>query len=446
MFLKKVNGIAGAAFASVVAVVSAIGLTACTSDDKVAGVSTVETENAYVIQVVDESGVPVANATARLRPADYLPELNSALTKKSVAEDSDIMMPADSSVKPMDLSRGTCYKDRQICVYRSDSLGFIFLDSLIADSMALEVLDGDLGSFTTLVADKIQMGDSAEVTMNPLGVMVGKVELPEGESFAWVQIYGTDRKMKTDSLGNFGFGLLAPGDYRIRIVAGDSVIEEVKKVVSYEKPVSSSSEKLPESSAVESSSSEEALGYLSVADFENGLNSNILFAGDFSEFYLKPTDTTVVMSPVEDSAAAAIVEAGAGRDGKAFHWTTSAKNGHWSFMGLWMCSSANPCDFSVVDSIEYYVRGTGSYSFNLETIVDGSTGKAVFLDTLNGSNEWERVVVKPSDFMKGDSTYGNMGWEFVSKQVTNIAVPAYFDTEIWIDDIKFYGVNKGDLP
>ncbi len=418
------------------------GLIACSSDDKVAGVSTVETENAYVIKVVDESGVPVANATARLRPADYLPELNSALTKKSVAEDSDIMMPADSSVKPMDLSRGTCYKDRQICVYRSDSLGFISLDSLIADSMTLEILDGQRGSFTTLVANEIQEGDSAEITINPYGMMVGKVDLPEGEKFAWVQIYGTDRKMKTDSLGNFGFGLLAPGDYRIRIVVGETVTEESKNVVPYVRPAESSSSSMPESS-----SSEEILNYLSVIDFENGLKSNIVFGGDSSELYLKPTDTTsVVMSPGEYEAELSIVEAGAGREGHAMHWTTSAKTGQWSFMGLWMCSSTNPCDFSVVDSIVYYVRGTGSYSFNLETIIEGATGKAVFLDTLQGADEWERVVVRPSDFMEGDSTYGNMGWDFVSKQVTNIAVPAYFDTEIWIDDIRFYGVTKEDLP
>ena len=413
------------------------GLIACSSDEKVAGVSTVETENAYVIKVVDEGGAPVAGAVARLRPADYLPELNSALAKQTVYYD-----PANTMPPPYSSPLAACYSDQKVCVYKSDSLGLISLDRVIADSMTLEILDGQRGSFTTLVADEIQEGDSAEITVNPYGMMVGKVELPEGEKFAWVQIYGTDRKMKTDSLGNFGFGELAPGDYRIRIVVGETVTEESKNVVPYVRPAVSSSSSMPESS-----SSEEILNYLSVIDFENGLKSNIVFAGDSSELYLKPTDTTsVVMSPGEYEAELSIVEAGAGREGHAMHWTTSAKTGQWSFMGLWMCSSTNPCDFSVVDSIVYYVRGTGSYSFNLEAIIEGATGKAVFLDTLQGADEWERVVIKASDFMEGDSTYGNMGWDFVSKQVTNIAVPAYFDTEIWIDDIKFYGVTKEDLP
>lgn len=442
MGLNRLTSVVGAAFTSAVAVVSAVGLTAC-SETETAGVSTVETENAYIIQVVDDGGAPVVNATARLRPADYLPELNSALAKEVVYYD-----PADTMPTPYSSPLSACYSDQKVCVYKSDSLGFISLDRVIADSMTLEILDGQRGSFTTLVANEIQEGDSAEITINPYGMMVGKVDLPEGEKFAWVQIYGTERKMKTDSLGNFGFGLLAPGDYRIRIVAGETIMEEARTVVSYEKPVVSSSSSLrseSSSSGIPESSSS-ALGYLDVLDFENGLKSNIVFDGDSSTLYLKPTDTSLVkMSPGEYEAELSIVEAGAGREGHAMHWTSSAEKGRWSFMGLWMCSSTTPCDFSAIDSIEYFVRGTGSYSFNLETLVDGSTGKAVFLDTLQGADEWERVVVKPSDFMEGDSTYGNMGWDFVSKRVTNIAVPAYYDAEIWIDDIKFYGVNRDDL-
>jgi len=415
-----------------VAIGFSVGLMACSANDEVAGVSTVETENAYIVQVLDEEGAPVANAVARMRSADYLPELNATLAKETAEV---YYNPADTVQVISPLS--TCYPNQKICVYKSDSLGFIFLDSLFADSVTLEILDGVRGLFTTLVADEIQKGDSVELTINPYGVMEGKVDLPEGETFAWVQIYGSDRKTKTDSLGNFDFGELAPGDYRIRIVVGDSVIEEKRSVVSYsgEKFSDSSVTVSSSSDGAECSSSTASLGYLNVLDFENGLGS----------VYLKPTDTTVVMYPAEDGASMAIVDAGLGREGKAFHWTTSAGLGSWSFMGLWMCSSSNPCDFSGVDSIEYYVRGTGSYSFNLESIIEGSTGKAVFLDTLNGSDEWERVVVRSSDFMEGDSTYGNMGWDFVSKQVTNIAVPAYYDAEIWIDDIRFYGVDEKDL-
>lgn len=413
MFFKHLKLLSGVAWVSSTALLAA-GLSAC-SETETAGVSTVETENAYYnIQVMDEGGSPVVNASAVLRVADYLPDLGAL--EKSVGQKVKLVAQE----------------------LTSDSAGFIHIDELFEDSLTLEVMDGNRGAFVELVASNIQKGDSAELTLNRLGVMSGKVDLPEGEDFAWVRIYGTDRVVKTDSAGNYEIDGLAPADYRVQLVVADTDRVEVVTVKSEEIATSSSSSKIE-------SSSSSALGYLTVLDFENGLRSEFMFSGVASEIYLKPTDTTVVMNPVEDSAALAIVDAGVGREGKAYHWTTSGKTGHWSFMGLWMCSSTTPCDFSAIDSIEYYVRGTGSYSFNLETLVDGSTGKAVFLDTLQGADEWERVVVKPSDFMEGDSTYGNMGWDFVSKRVTNIAVPAYYDAEIWIDDIKFYGVNRDDL-
>lgn len=420
--MKRRNGIKMYGSALMVATSAlAAYLCSCSSEDKVAGVSTVETENAYVIKVLNEDGVAVSNAEARLRAADYLPSFAQAEGGVSAA----------------------------VKTFVTDDAGYLRINEQISDSMTLEVLDGNQGAFMTLLAANVLQSDSAELMMNRLGAMYGQVELPAGEEFAWIQIYGTDRMVKTDSEGRYEIPDMAPADYRYRIVVGEASAEGVATVKSGVKaPASSSSENESSSSEEpESSSSEQIIDYLSILDFENGLRSNIVFAGDSSELYLKPTDTTsVVMSPGEYEAELSIVEAGAGREGHAMHWTTSAKTGQWSFMGLWMCSSTNPCDFSVVDSIEYYVRGTGSYSFNLETIIDGATGKAVFLDTLQGADEWERVVIKASDFMEGDSTYGNMGWDFVSKQVTNIAVPAYFDTEIWIDDIRFYGVTKEDLP
>lgn len=439
MFANKWSGNVGSALLTMTAAFVMLGfavfsLSACSSDEKVAGVSTVETENAYVIQVVGEGGAPVVNAKAVLRAADYLPKRVHALQKSSVNE---ILASAEGQTEII-------YLD-----YTTDSLGFLQLDNALADSMTLEILEGNRGAFVTLVAENIRLGDSAEVVLNRLSTLTGKIDLSEGEEFAWVQVYGTDRMVKTDSDGRYEIEGLAPADYCVHFTIGEKTVDEVMIVKSVDlQPESSSVESsssavepkssndVAESSSSDAESSSSEWDYLNVLDFESGLGG----------IYLKPTDTTVVMYPVEDSAVVAIVDAGAGREGHAMHWTTSAKTGQWSFMGLWMCFSTNPCDFSVVDSIVYYVRGTGSYSFNLETIIDGATGKAVFLDTLQGADEWERVVVRPSDFMEGDSTYGNMGWDFVSKQVTNIAVPAYFDTEIWIDDIRFYGVTKEDLP
>ncbi|WP_458451219.1 hypothetical protein [Fibrobacter sp.] len=49
----------------------AVILCAC-SNDKVAGISTVETENAYLIQVVHEDSLPAVGVLARMRAASFV--------------------------------------------------------------------------------------------------------------------------------------------------------------------------------------------------------------------------------------------------------------------------------------------------------------------------------------------------------------------------------------
>ena len=88
----------------------------------------------------------------------------------------------------------------------------------------------------------------------------------------------------------------------------------------------------------------------------------------------------------------------------------------------------------------------GHYSFSFEALGKSNIeGKALTEDSLNGSDEWKRVCVKPSDFLKADSSYGNFGWDVVKKKVTTISVFAYDETELWIDDITLYGVKPSDF-
>lgn len=209
-------------------------LVACSTDSEVAGVSTVETENAYVVQVVDESGAPVANATAVLRAANYLPALE--VLKKETA----------------------------VRIFTSDSVGIVRVDTLFADSMTLEVMDEGRGAFALLLANQIKMGDSSEIAVSPLSVMSGRIDLPEGSDGVWIQVYGTDRKVKTDSEGFYKIEGLAPADYRVRIVAGDSIVEDLV-TVPLAAPESSSSGQIAESSSSdEPESSSDGTGFLRV--------------------------------------------------------------------------------------------------------------------------------------------------------------------------------------
>jgi len=392
----------------IIGALSLLALWGC-SDDKVAGFDTVETENATIIKVVDSNLDPVTNAVAHLRSTSYLPNIKSF---------SDTLND-----------------------FRTDSLGIIRIDSariasLKSDSAVIEILPTDNsgkskeGLLTRIaLADILENSkDSLELKTKPVGEITGKIGvLAEGKT-AYVQVYGTEHWAAIDSLGNFTLSDLPPAEYELRIVIGDSVQEITATVAS------DNSENI-----------NDLIGnYLDIVDFESNDYSSLLRAPMHNnEWYLAHQGDSVVTTPEDSNGIAGIEEAGAGRDGHAFHWKSNSPNGSWSNWGLWLCPSEDPCDFTQVDSIVYYVRGEGRYSFVLESLGENNyKGKAIYRDTLGSTEEWVRKSITPSDFEPGDSSWGNLGWDLISQKVTNVVIPAYGETEIWIDDIRIYGFNR----
>ena len=79
---------------------------------------------------------------------------------------------------------------------------------------------------------------------------------------------------------------------------------------------------------------------------------------------------------------------------------------------------------------------------NLDSTSEQESGKAwmhIDVDTV-----WNRYVVKPSDFQKPDSnkTGGNLGWDVVKHNITDISIFGGTGGEFWIDDIEVYGYSK----
>lgn len=367
------------------------------SDKDVAGISSVETGNACVIKVVDENAEPVVNAVARLRPANYLAAFSDGAL-------------ADSSL---------------VFELVTDSAGYIHIDSLIADSMTLEILDGYRGVFATLSSEDMQPGDSTELAVARLGKLRGRVKMPQDMEFAWVEIYGTDRKVKTDSEGNYEIDSLAPAAYGVHVVVGDSTFNEIVLVKSAE---------ITEEKVV------------TLIDFESGITSHLDVKHEFVGFMDK-MDSDVVTVPSIDNPIEGVEEAGAGREGHAFHWTSSkAKGGSWSFFEVEFCPYDASCDLSALDSVEFYIRGTGTFSLNLESLGNANyQGKAMHLDSLDSPNEWIRKSIKPSDFDKPDSCWGNFGWDIVRTKMTSLSFFVMDNAEIWLDDVKLYGIRRDDL-
>ena len=381
------------------------------SNDKVAGISTVETENAYLIQVVHEDSVPAAGVLARMRAASFVRSI-----------DGDSAAPE-------------YYEE-----FVTDSLGCIRIDSLGVDVATIEIVDKGKGLFRKIFAKDLREFDGQRFVLAKTGSMRGRVYLPEGVDHAWIQVYGTDRLVKTDSEGFYEMDSLPAYDYDLRVVVGDSVVDEYAEVWPGKETLANVRTFEPDS--------------IKVLDFESADAQFVIRELGISEAgYMSATDSSVKVTPevavvpeTREDIAEFIVEAGAGREGNAIHWESSAKRGNWSFYGIWICKEESPCDLSAIDSIVYYARGNGVISITLETLGSSNTeGKTLAYDTLKTSDEWQRRVIKPANFKPRDDLYGNLGWDVISKAVTTISIAAYDDTEFWIDDVVFYGVKPSDF-
>ena len=381
------------------------------SDKEVAGISTVETENAFLIQIVREDSKPAVGVVARMRSVDFVRDIEDDSSKAIFFEE-----------------------------FKTDSLGQIRIDSLAVDVATIEIVDAGEGLFTKISAEDIQEGDSVQYALEKTGSLRGKVYLPDSVDYAWVQVYGTDRLVKTDSEGFYEMDSLPPYEYDMRVIVGDSIIEQSAKIDAGENVSANVRTFEPDS--------------VKVLDFESASAQFTIKELGISETgYMSSTDTSVKTTPeveiipeTRKDLSDFIVEAGADREGNAIYWETSAaKPGSWSFYGIWICKEESPCDLSATDSIVYYARGTGVISIILETLGESNTeGKTLAYDTLK-TDEWQRRVIKPENFKPRDDKYGNLGWEVISENVTTISIAAYDSTQFWLDDVVFYGVKPSDF-
>ena len=391
------------------AVFVSLAFWACSGEKDVAGISTVETENAYLIQFVRGDSLPAAHVVARVRSAEYV---------RSV-EDGSAVDSADAEF---------------FSEFVTDSLGCIRIDSLAVDVATLEVVDAGEGLFKKISAEDIKDGDSVRFVLEKTGNLKGRVYLPEGVDYAWVQVYGMDRLVKTDNQGFYAMDSLPPFEYELRYIVGDSVVEGSATVDAGEEATAFIYTFEPDS--------------VKILDFESENEEFFITDLGYSVTgYMAATDTNTKTVPdINEEVAKVITEAGAGREGRALHWKSSAAVGKWSFFGSWICKEESPCDISATDSIVFYARGTGVISIAFETLGSSNVeGKTLAYDTLATDGEWSRRVIKPSNFKPRDDLYGNLGWDVVSKAMTTISIAAYDDTEFWIDDVVLYGVKPSNF-
>lgn len=501
-------------------------MTSCSKNES-AG-NSIETENTVAIYVSQPNGKPASSMRVEIRPiwftADTIHATDTSQVIRNMQTDKNGMVNCDG------LPPGT-----YIIHAVGDSLGSI---------AEFDHLDTNTGS------------EIARLTASPLGSIKGSVSLPSGISSAWIQIYGIDHKVKTDSKGQFTLRRLPSGAYRIRAIAfsslsvlgedvvqirsnytsntgvlsipsigaedpatwqysrtinADSLISDWMRPVAdisvvtlkldstnfdfseamedgrdlrifddngmpliFQRVLWSNEEKravvririeaskLDEASQIElrwghpgaidpdftglwsgmSDSLKNELYTILIDDFEHNSGQTAIPSPVPSTYwYLIPSDTSIVIdSSILADFTNALEPAGGDRVGTAAHISYTATSTMWFVLGTAL--GPGPRNLETLDSVEFWVKGTGSYSIAIENLLEAG-GKAIINDTLYP--EWTRKCILPIDFIPADNIGGNVGWDNVKDSLTNLTLFSGKGSDFWVDDIRLYGVNRDDL-
>lgn len=122
----------------------------------------------------------------------------------------------------------------------------------------------------------------------------------------------------------------------------------------------------------------------------------------------------------------------------------SAKSSESQYIVIGTRISQEPHDLSRLDSVELWAKGSGKIQVILETYEPESDTnyKAIYETSI--SDEWERVVVRPEDFIKNEPKKYH-GWDVTRNRITRFTIFAFDGKEVWVDNVRLYGINRDDL-
>ena len=396
------------------------------------------------------------------------------------------------------------------------------------------------------------------ITLSPMGSLQGSVPLPKGTRRAWVQLYGLEHQIVTDTLGNFTFNSLPSGVVRVRAIAYNVPSELAEDLVqirpkfvtnvgqlaapslsvedpatwqysrtlrldslisTWMRPVSDptvitlflDSSNFPFTQAMNdgrdlrfwdaqgnllsfqrarwdanlrkavirirvattnldsntqitmlwghpgavdpgsaglwngiNDSVKQELYSVLVDDFEHNTVQNALplpIPANYWYDRISDSGASVSPAPVADLLPA-LQLAGDGRSGHAMHLVyTAVTSAHWVLLGTALGPGAR--SLATLDSIVFWERGTGYFSVAFDNLA-GKGDKAWMHDTLDTT--WTRKCIRPQDLVSATDTIGaNVGWTAVKDSVTNLTFFAEGGKDLWIDDIRMYGINRDFL-
>ena len=187
-----------------------------------------------------------------------------------------------------------------------------------------------------------------------------------------------------------------------------------------------------------------ALNSVTVMDFETGGIYNDIPAPVVKyEWYVQAHSKATISDSLAANKMNGIEKADSSIFGKnVLHVQYSADTlGQYVVIGTRIAE--HPHDLSRLDSVEVWIKGDGEYEIILETIVESDTNyKTTYKGTAN--KQWTRVAVKPEDFTNADNKSYH-GWDITRNKITRFTIFVYRGKNIWIDNVKMYGINLDDL-
>jgi len=167
-----------------------------------------------------------------------------------------------------------------------------------------------------------------------------------------------------------------------------------------------------------------------IDDFEHGTLSSLL--PNSNSWYVIESDSVPVVT------VPTLVPASLGRAGTAAHFTYVKP---YSLMGLALGGHRS---LRSLDSMVLWARGTGVLLPAFDNLDSGTGGKAwthVALDSL----AWTRIRIRPQDLDTADNQAGNVGWISIRDRVSYLTFLVAAGTEVYLDDIRLYGIDRDDL-
>lgn len=179
------------------------------------------------------------------------------------------------------------------------------------------------------------------------------------------------------------------------------------------------------------------------------LNLNSVLVDDFE----RASDTNLLPARAPwttangDSARLLSIErvaGGLGRNSKVLHFTFETPGTKYVVVQTRIAPAKSYHSLRSLDSIEFWARGQARVMVAFDhnnTSPQFKSWTGIDLD----STKWVRYRIRPQDLDDSNGIGGNKGWAAVRDSVTHISFIAGKGSNMWVDNIRLYGVDIDDL-